>query len=94
MNKVKINGKQTIKIPKKDKYVKFKNFEGNIKSPLMTFAEFESILEPEGNGKQNPNEFYTNKCQKHVACSYGYKLVYVDDKFSNPFKLYLGKDTV
>ena len=32
--------------------------------------------------------------QKHVACSYGYKLVCVDDKFSKPFKWYLGKDAV
>ena len=23
---------------------------------------------------QNPNESYTNKYQKHVACSYGYDL--------------------
>ena len=28
----KINDKQTIKMPKKDKYVKFKNFERKIKS--------------------------------------------------------------
>ena len=33
-----------------------------------------------------------NKYQRHVACSYGYKLVCVDDKFSNPFKSYLGED--
>ena len=51
---------------------------------------------PENNGKQNPEELYTIKYQKHVACSYGYKLVCVDDKFSNskPFKIYLGKDPV
>ena len=42
-----------------------------------------SILVPEDNGKQNPNESYTIKYQKHVACSYGYKLVCVDHKFSN-----------
>ena len=35
-----------------------------------------------------------NKYQKHIACSYGYKLVCVDDKFSKPFKSYLGKDAV
>ena len=29
----KINGKKTIKMPKKGEYVKFKNFERNIKSP-------------------------------------------------------------
>ena len=46
------------------------------------------------NGKQNPNEFYTNKYQKKVVSSYGYKLVCVDDKFSKPFKSYLGQDAV
>ena len=30
-------------------------------------------------GWQNPKESYANKCQKHIAFSYGYKLVYVDD---------------
>ena len=29
-----------------------------------------------------------------IACSYGYKLVLVDDKFSKSFKLYLGEDSV
>ena len=38
---------------------------------------------PEDNGKQTPNESYTIKYKKHVACSYGYKLVCVDHKFSN-----------
>ena len=32
--------------------------------------------------------------QKDVACSYEYKLVCVDDKFSKPFKSYLGQDVV
>ena len=49
---------------------------------------------PEDNGMLNPNESYTNKYQKHVACSYGYKLVCVDGQFSKPFKSYLGKDSV
>ena len=49
---------------------------------------------PEDNRKQNPSQPYTNKYQKHVACSYGYKLVCVNDKFSKPFKTSLEKDTV
>ena len=69
-------------------------FERKIKSPFIIYADFESILVPEGNVKQNPNESYTKKYQKHVACSYGYKLVRVDDKFSKPFKSYLGEDAV
>ena len=59
----------------------------------MIYADFESILVPEDNRKQNPNGSYTKKYQKHVACSYGQKLVYVDT-FSQPFKSYLREDTV
>ena len=37
----------------------------------MINMDFQSILVLEDNGKQNP---YTDKYQKHVACSYGYEL--------------------
>ena len=60
----------------------------------MIYADFENILVPEDNGKKNPEEFYTNKYQKHVGCSHDYKLVCVDDKFSKPFKLYLDENGV
>ena len=53
----KINGKQTIKTPKKGEYVKFKNFEK--KPPFVIYADFESILGPEDNGKQIEN---STKC--------------------------------
>ena len=46
------------------------------------------------NGKQNLEESYTNKYQKHIACSYDHKLVCVDDKFSKYFKTYLEEDAV
>ena len=45
-------------------------------------------------GKQNPEESYTNKYQRYVACSYGYKLVCADYKFSKHFKTYLDKDAI
>ena len=38
----------------------------------------ESILVPEDNGKQNAKESYINKYRKHIASSYGYKLVCID----------------
>ena len=59
-------------------------------SSFMIYADFEITLVPE-NGKQNPNESYTIKYQKHVACSDGYKLVCVDDNFSKCFKSCLGE---
>ena len=60
----------------------------------MIYADFDSILVPEDNVKQNPIESYTNKYQKCVACSYSCKLGCVDDNFSKPFKSYLGKGAV
>ena len=89
-----VNGKQTTKMPKKSEYVKFKHVEKKLNKNAMIYTDFESILVPEDNGQQNPNEFYTNKYQKHVACSYGYKSVCVGDEFSKPFKSYLGEDAV
>ena len=36
-----------------------KTIKKNAKSPFMIYADFESVLVPKDNGKQNPNEFYT-----------------------------------
>ena len=87
----KINGKHRIIIPQKGEFVQFKIYERKINSQFIIYADSESILVPENNGQQNPKESYTNKYQKHI---YGYKLECVDDKFSKPFKTYLGKDAV
>ena len=35
-----------------------------MKSPFIIYAAFESILGPENNLKQNPEESYTNKYHK------------------------------
>ena len=48
-------------MPKKGEYVKFKNHERKIKSLFRIYADFESILVPKNNGKQNPEKSYTNK---------------------------------
>ena len=91
-NRLKINGKPKIIIHEKGEYVKLKNYDQKIKPPFIIYGDFKSILVLENNGKQKPEESYTNKYQKNIACSYGYKLVCVDDKFSRLFKTYLGKD--
>ena len=66
----KINGKQKTIMPKKGEYVKLKKYERKIKSPFIIYADFERSLGSEDNGKQNPEESYINKHQKHIACSY------------------------
>ena len=73
---------------KEGEYVRFKRFERRKNHHLQFMQSLKAF-----NGKQNRDESCTNKHQKHVAFSYGYKLVCVDDKFSKPFKAYLGIDT-
>ena len=48
-------------MPKTGESVKFKNYERRIKSLFIIYADFESILVPEDNGKQNLEEPYTKK---------------------------------
>ena len=54
----KIDGKQIIKMSKNDEYVKLKNCQRKIKSPVTIYAGFEIILVPENNDKENPGESY------------------------------------
>ena len=63
------------------------------KSPFMTYADFESILVSENNGRQNTDASHKNNFQNHVGCSFGYKLLCVDDQFSRPYRSYLGQNT-
>ena len=65
----KINSTQIIKMSKISAYAIFKIFEIKAKSPFMIYSDFVSILRSENNGKQNHDEFHTNKCQKYVVCS-------------------------
>ena len=51
----------------------------------MVYADIESILVTKSNGKQNPDELYTTKYQKIVACIYGFKLACPDGNINKPF---------
>ena len=50
----------------------------------MIYTDFKGILVPEDTRKQNTDESYTNKYQKHVVCSYDYKLVFVQHNSVSP----------
>ena len=64
-----------------------------IKSLFVIYTDFESILVAEDNGKQNPKESLKYQNIKNMLLVVIY-LVCVNDKFSNPFKSYLGEDAV
>ena len=58
----------------------------------MIYADFEGILVPEDEGKQNTeNLIRTNML---LAFIYDYKLACFDDKFSKSFEFCLGEDAV
>ena len=40
------------------------------------------------------NTSFTKKSQEHIPCSFPYKVVCIDDRFSKPVVLYRGKNAV
>ena len=52
------------------------------------------MLEGVDSGIHNDYFSYTSKYQDHIPCSFAYKLVCVDDKFSKDVVLYRGKNAV
>ena len=60
----------------------------------MIYAYFKSILVPKDNGNKIQKSLRQTNIKRYIACSYGNKLVCVDDKFSKRFKTDLGKDAI
>ena len=71
-----------IKMHKNGEYDWLKKIWKENNTTIYYYADFESILVPENNRKQNLDEAYTNKYWKYVACCYDFKLVCVDEKLS------------
>ena len=81
-----INGTQSVKLEKET--IEFKSYFKKIPVPFKIYAEFECTL--------NSVEIYESSCPKThqdlIPCSFFYKLVCVDDRFSKPIVLYRGKN--
>ena len=88
-----INGKQSVKL--ESGFISFKNYSKQIPVSFKIYANFECILETfDGDIECSSNSYYTRKYQNHVPCSFAYKVVRVDDKFSKKIVLYREKDAV
>ena len=69
--------------------ISFKNCSKQIPVPFKTYADFECILEKvDGDIECSSNSSYTRKYKDHVACSFAYKVVCFDNKFSKKIVLY------
>ena len=92
---LKINSEQTVKL--RSGSIKFKNNFKQLAAPFKIYPDFEckvKKVKSSDKGDIGDNTSYIGKNQEHIPCSFTYKIVYVDDKFSKPVVLYRGKNVV
>ena len=82
-----INAKQSVKLEKGIN--KFDNHFKQIPLQFKIHADFECNLR----GVESYEGFCTKKYQDHVPCSFAYKVVCINDRFTKPIDVYRGKNT-
>ena len=87
-----INGKQNVKL--EEGFISSKNYSKQIPVPFKIYADFECILKTVDNDIINNDISYTRKYQDHIPCSFAYKVVCVDNKYSKKIVLYKGRNDV
>ena len=87
-----INHTKSVLLPEENQYINFQNFKRLAKALFQMYGDVECVLIPlTDNIDFGPN---TKKYQDHIVCSYGYKLIYVDERYLKPFKTYIGEDAI
>ena len=83
---ISINGMQSVDVEKG--IIKFENYSNQLSVPFKIYADFECNLKD--------TEIYEGSCTKkyhdHVPCSYAFKAVCIDNRFSKPTVVYRGKN--
>ena len=81
-----INGAQSVRLEKGK--IEFKNYFKQVPVPFKIYVDFECNL----NSVESYESSYSKKYQDHIACSFAYKLVCVDEKFSKPIVVFRGEN--
>ena len=82
-------------MPEPGNKVQFKNYHRQMTVPFVIYADFEAITEEVQGCQPKDAKSYTNKCQKHTGCSYGFKVVCCyNDKYSKPVQIYRVEDAI
>ena len=81
-----INGAQSVRLDKGT--TEFKNYFKQIPVPFKIYADFECNLK----NVEYYEGTYTKKYHEHVPCSYAYKVVCIDDRFSKPIVVFRGEN--
>ena len=81
-----INGKQSVNLEKG--IIEFENYFKQLPVPFKIYVDFECDLRDveiyEGS--------YTKKYHEHIPCTYVFKVVCIDDKFSKSIVVFRGKN--
>ena len=81
-----INGVQSVKV--EEVTTEFENYFKQLPVPFKIYVDFECI-------ERNVESYegsYTKKYHSHVPCSFPYKTVCIDDRFSKPIAAYRGEN--
>ena len=87
-----INGKQNVKLKRSS--ISLKSCFKQVLSPLKIYADFECILKKVECDSIKNNSSYTEKYELHITCSFAYKVICIDKKFSKKVVLYRGTNAV
>ena len=89
-----LNDGQAVELPKEGSSISFNHIKKTMLIPFVIYADFESLVPKYETEKEfTENSSWTRKHQKHIACSYGYKVVCCyDDKYSRPYKRFRGEN--
>ena len=73
-----------VKMCRQSIKIELKNYFKQIPVPFKIYADFECNLK----SVESYEGSYSKKYQDHIPCSFAYKLVCVDDKFSKPIVVF------
>ena len=84
-----INGKQNVKL--KSGSISYKIYFKQLPAPFKIYGDFECILKTFECDSIKNNSSFKEKYQSHIPCSFAYKVVCIDNKFSKKVVLYRKK---
>ena len=85
-NCLSINDKQSVKL--EEGIIEFENYFKQIPVSFKIYADFECNLK----AVECYEGCYTKKYQDHIPCSFAYKVVCVDDRFTKRIVVFRGED--
>ena len=86
------NGEQHVKLS--EGIIKSLIYSKQLSAPFKIYADFEYILKETGVSEEiiDENISYAKKYQNNIPCGFAYKVVCIDDRFTEDIVIYSGKD--